>query len=223
MQAGLLSYKLCDRNYECDGCPADLALRGGPAEPHREGVSISPLEFPDDRCYLAAHTWAGTIRTSRVRVGVDALAARFLRHLTSVILPSPASVLSRGQACCWIEDQGATVALPCPVDGPVLRVNRRLRSLPGLIAERPYGEGWLFEIAAERPERSLDGLIDAEAARRRAAEDMTRFREAVMAHRHQTKSDTVGPTLADGGEPPPDLREALGRAVYYGIVSKLLR
>jgi glycine cleavage system H protein len=29
MTAGLLSYRLCDREYDCDGCSLDAALRGG--------------------------------------------------------------------------------------------------------------------------------------------------------------------------------------------------
>ena len=33
---------------------------------------------------------------------------------------------------------------------------------------------------------------------------------------------TVGPTLADGGEPAQDLRRMLGSATYYGIVTRLL-
>jgi hypothetical protein len=29
MQAGNVDYKLCDREYECDECPFDQAIRGG--------------------------------------------------------------------------------------------------------------------------------------------------------------------------------------------------
>lgn len=31
MSAGLVAYKLCDRNFECEGCPFDLAMRGARA------------------------------------------------------------------------------------------------------------------------------------------------------------------------------------------------
>jgi hypothetical protein len=30
MSAGLVAYKLCDRGFECDGCPFDQAMRGSP-------------------------------------------------------------------------------------------------------------------------------------------------------------------------------------------------
>jgi hypothetical protein len=28
MEAGLVSYKICDRNFECESCPLDYGLRG---------------------------------------------------------------------------------------------------------------------------------------------------------------------------------------------------
>ncbi len=31
MLAGVLTYRLCARSHECDSCPLDRALRGGPA------------------------------------------------------------------------------------------------------------------------------------------------------------------------------------------------
>lgn len=37
MSAGLVAYKLCDRGFECDGCPFDQAMRGGTAAPARRG------------------------------------------------------------------------------------------------------------------------------------------------------------------------------------------
>ena len=37
MSAGLVAYKLCDRGFECDGCPFDQAMRG--ARPAPAGVS----------------------------------------------------------------------------------------------------------------------------------------------------------------------------------------
>ena len=33
MGAGLLRYRLCDREYDCEHCPLDAALRGAPAPP----------------------------------------------------------------------------------------------------------------------------------------------------------------------------------------------
>ena len=33
MSAGLVSYKLCDRDFDCGNCPLDAALRGNAAAP----------------------------------------------------------------------------------------------------------------------------------------------------------------------------------------------
>ena len=38
MSAGLVAYKLCDRGFECEGCPFDQAMRGArPALPRPAG------------------------------------------------------------------------------------------------------------------------------------------------------------------------------------------
>lgn len=35
MSAGLVAFKLCDREGECDGCPFDVAMRSPPSQPRR--------------------------------------------------------------------------------------------------------------------------------------------------------------------------------------------
>ena len=42
MSAGLVSFKLCDREGECEGCPFDLAMRGLPRDAAR--VRRSPSQ-----------------------------------------------------------------------------------------------------------------------------------------------------------------------------------
>lgn len=41
MSAGLVAFKLCDREGECEGCPFDLAMHG-PSRPSRDVVSERP-------------------------------------------------------------------------------------------------------------------------------------------------------------------------------------
>jgi hypothetical protein len=79
MSAGLVRYKLCDRDFDCERCPLDAALRGDAewreAEPTRADEPRRGLAFPDDRRYSDGHLWAFD-RGGIARAGVDALAAR---------------------------------------------------------------------------------------------------------------------------------------------------
>jgi glycine cleavage system H lipoate-binding protein len=63
MTAGILSYQLCERGFDCDRCPLDAALRmhfpsrrpaaaDAPPEPERRAL-------PPDRLYSRGHCWLG--------------------------------------------------------------------------------------------------------------------------------------------------------------------
>lgn len=54
MSAGLVSFKLCDREGECEACPFDLAMRGVSAEPGARDAHRALWPFPAD--------WTVTIR-----------------------------------------------------------------------------------------------------------------------------------------------------------------
>lgn len=224
MTAGLVAYKLCDRNFECDACPFDTAMLGGerrlaasqeaPAEP-------AAVEYPVDRVYSPAHAWAGVLDERRLRIGLDSFAAQLLRHMTGVILPPPGSTLSQDRVGCWITDEAETLSLPSPVSGTVLRVNHRLRAQPALVAGEPYGDGWLAEIGCEDAETALAGLLPAAEMKRRARADLQRLRDASI-EAIGTEVAAVGPTLPDGGEPLGDLIRIVGAKRYYLLVAGLL-
>lgn len=51
MSAGLVSFKLCDREGECEGCPFDRAMREPHGRPvrHRRPSAPTPARTPDRR------------------------------------------------------------------------------------------------------------------------------------------------------------------------------
>ena len=49
MSAGLVSFKLCDREGECEGCPFDRAMREPHGRPVRHRQSTTPACAPDRR------------------------------------------------------------------------------------------------------------------------------------------------------------------------------
>ena len=59
MTAGLVAYKLCDRDFDCEHCPLDAALRGDLRSlPHGVPLpSAYTATFPEDRLYSSGHLW----------------------------------------------------------------------------------------------------------------------------------------------------------------------
>lgn len=151
MDAGLVDYKLCDREYRCDGCPFDemIRLRGVPqtAPPLRyegrpempeipakvpdEGIefilekTIGPVNrqgLPGDRLYHLNHMWVYNDRVESVTVGVDHIAAHLLKPIVGVVLPQTPTHVEQDAPCIWIVMRDGTITLRSPVAGTVVRV-----------------------------------------------------------------------------------------------------
>lgn len=232
MSAGLVAYKLCDRNFECDGCPFDQAMRGVP--PRRTGLGETPAplaaaeplsaavagRFPGDRRYHPAHAWAERRPGGGVRIGIDSLFAALAGRPGAVVLAAAGSPLERGRSASWLVTRGELIPVPSPIDGTVRRRNERLAAEPGLAASDPYGEGWLLEaeVSGEDPDALL---LDAAAARRRAERRRAAFLAEAAALLEPGRR-AVGPTLPDGGLPLRDLEQMLGPGRYYRLAARHL-
>lgn len=231
MSAGLVAYKLCDRSYECEGCPFDQAMRGAVAPPERPPVSPPQRqraaaadgglgEFPDDRRYHPAHTWAQQRAGGRVRVGFDGFFAWLAGRAASLVLAAPGSRLEQGRVACWLADGAELLPVLSPVSGRVRRRNEALASSPGLAAADPYGEGWLLEVDGAGSGEQAGLLVAAEAGRRAGEQ-----REAFLTEAGRLLAsgrEVVGATLPDGGRRLADLAEMLGKARYYRLAARFL-
>ena len=79
MSAGLLTYRLCDRDFDCEGCPLDSALRRGDLLGNRDREALltpnrDADDFPEDRRYTTGHCWVQVIEGQdggKFRFGLD--------------------------------------------------------------------------------------------------------------------------------------------------------
>lgn len=224
MVAGLLSYRLCDRAYDCEHCPLDAAIRGaGPApSPAVEAPeSRPPWDIRDGLSYHRAYGWVAPGPERTDRWGVDGFTARLLDRVTAVILPATGTRVVRGTVACWAADDGDLVPLRSPLTGIVVRTNRALRADPSLLTLHPYDEGWLLEVERGEGQDESREWIDARERRARAAEQTRRMLRSARGYLHVDQA--IGPTAQDGGIPIPDLRRLLGRSRYHRLVGAVLR
>lgn len=216
MSAGLVSFKLCDREGECESCPFDRALRGLAPLPAEE--TLPAWRFPDDRRYSPGHGWAQLTGAGRLRLGVDAAVARLWDRPSGVILPALGSRLAAGETACWLQDGEEILPLSTPVAGTVVGRNARLLAEPGLVSRAPYDAGWLFEVEEGATAGSLLGPEEARDGAEAALADFQSAAGRALSH----GQERVGPTLQDGGEPLTDLRAMLGPSRYAELVRRAL-
>lgn len=224
MTAGIVAYKICDRDFDCEHCPLDAGLRGYErADAPIKGASPDAVrrefDFPDDRLYHPAHTWSRPLDAGRVTCGADAFAAWLLAHASSIILPAPGATLRQGGVAFWLVEEHRLFPLVSPVTGSVCRRNPRVQETPTLLSGSPYDEGWLLEVDCPDWDEQRGRLLDA----RRQREAALRQASALNRHvAHALESPVLGPTMADGGESRHP-RDVLGPQRFHRLVRHLLR
>lgn len=226
MSAGLLSYRLCDRELDCENCALDAALRGTDRQrPAGHDAALLNWAFPEDRRYHRGHLWAMVLGGGAVRCGLDAFAAELLEHAKSVVLPATGSHLQQGVTACWLGAESDLIPLCAPVSGTVVSGNVLVQSAPELLADAPYGEGWLMDVDCRVPAHEHDSLLTGSQMREQSDRQLAEFRKragVMMNQMSHGKRGDVGPTLADGGERLVDLRRILGADRYRRLVATFL-
>jgi glycine cleavage system H protein len=227
MGAGVLTYKLCDRDFDCDRCPLDAALRGDrSASVHRDTLlapNVDAEVFPEDRLYTINHLWVQAIegREDRLlRIGLDAFAAAVIGRCREVRLIVSEHALGQGEMICQLDTGLGVLSVGAPVRGVVVDANRHLANGASRLVTAPYEDGWLVTLAAT-DRGDLSRLQTAPEARKTARLDLQRFRRRV-ALQLLAEGGEVGRTLADGGEPIADLRQILGGPTYLDILREFI-
>jgi glycine cleavage system H protein len=225
MTAGVVTYKLCDRGFDCEHCPFDAALRGRAETvfPGRRTPPgrLSPWSFPEERVYTSGHLWVAEQGPAPavLRLGLDAFAAVLLGRLRRMRWPPADRVLVLGESACELDLDAGLLPLATPVAARMRRGNPTLESDPHLALVSPYEAGWLVEIEPEETAELPPGL-DAGQAREQARLDLRHFRRRVALALLDDHS--VGPTLPDGGVPLTDLGQILGGPRYLALLRELI-
>lgn len=240
VSAGVLSYRPCDREYECEGCPLYQALRGGDAravaasDTMALATGLAGVEDPAgrylaelgagctlhlDRAYNAEGLWLASEPSGEIDIGLDDYTLRLLQPVDDVVLPRPGVWLTHMAPCAWVNRGRLAIALHCPLAGEVVEVHQR----PDLKAPRNADGAearWWFRINPHESVAAAAGLYRGEAL-------LSWFLGRVQAVREQVsavvtpQAGITGPTLNDGGIPAQNLDMVIGRERFEALVGRL--
>ncbi len=229
MSAGLLSYWLCDRAYECDSCPLDSALRKKPVRASADhgvgsggSTGANPEVLRGDRLYSSAHCWTMKMRPGLVRIGLEPGLCSALSVPHAIIFPPLGQSYEEGQTCLWIVAEGGIYPLESPVSGTVKRTNTFLVAAPHLLSCDPFDQGWLLELEIRPEDASFEDLMTADQAASKYEEKRCRLASLVSRALHGNNPQ-VGVTLADGGQSLRHHADVLGSDRYFSFVRRVYR
>jgi glycine cleavage system H protein len=123
--------------------------------PLLSATSVEGILVPDQMRYHPGHTWILEERPGVARVGADALAVRVLGRVDKIELPKAGRWVRQGQKAFTFWTGSEKVELVSPVEGEVVEVNSDAAKDPSILANDPYGRGWLIKVNV--PERETVG------------------------------------------------------------------
>jgi glycine cleavage system H protein len=210
MDAGVVSFKLCERDLDCDSCPLDRALRGLEDRPVRseapereEGeyleVQTAP-HLPVFRLqrrffYSPWHVWLSVESRGNLRVGLDDFAQQLLGPIYLVSLPEPGTVLSLRHPLVSVTNQLAVFSLRTPVEGRVVWTNGQLAGRPSLVNRAPHTLGSLMLVEPKDLQTTLRGLRYGEQAQKWLTHESQNLAAALSEMLQEQRPRAVGETL----------------------------
>ena len=111
--------------------------------------------------YAKTHEWAdvdGDVAT----IGITDFAVQQLTDLVYIELPDVGVGFGAGEAFGEVESVKAVSDLYAPLGGEVIEVNKSLLDDPAILAEDPFGKGWLIKLKIA-DSAALEGLLDRAA------------------------------------------------------------
>lgn len=125
-------------------------------------VDLARLPVPPSGTYeIPHHSWVRRVEGGTVLVGVDPFVLKCCGAVTEIELPMEEDELVQGAAFGKLlaDDSRVPIRLWCPISGDVKATNARAVQNPSLVAEDPYGNGWLLKIKPSRLEEDLQALV----------------------------------------------------------------
>lgn len=119
------------------------------------------MTSPKDLKYTKTHEWA-KIDGETATIGITQFAVSQINEVIFLELFQKGKVVSANQPFGSIESVKAVFDLNSPVNGTVVETNQPAVEKPELIAQDPYGAGWMVKVQLTGA-NTLDHLMDAAA------------------------------------------------------------
>ena len=239
MQAGIVDYKLCDRDYDCEQCPFDSAIQGNHssrplsrpgsltfrsqpvdhAEKKPTGhLSVTGVELSPSLFYHQSHTWARVEEAGRVRTGVDDFGQRLLGRLYRVSLPAVGDEVKPGHRCWSLTHKAGETSFEAPFAGFVKETNQQLLQCPALLNRDPYGLGWTVVIEPYDLKGSLNNLMFGAHVHEWSEREFNTLSTLVNQF-HSKSINSSEPTFCDGGLLTTEWHAGLSSEQIRAIIS----
>lgn len=135
-------------------------------------AEIEGYGMPDELYYTKDHTWARVEDDGTVTSGIDAYGGTAVGEIEFIDLPLEDDEFDAGDAFGSIESAKWVGGLIMPVSGTVIEVNPEIEENLELLADDPYGEGWMIKIQPSDMDNDLAALYHGDSVEDWFVKDM---------------------------------------------------
>ncbi|MDI6804713.1 MAG: hypothetical protein QME58_12875 [Bacteroidota bacterium] len=240
MSAGVVSYKLCDLEFDCEHCAYDRIIRSkisseivngnyktsniGKIVNYSDQAKMLIDKLIDSEINPTYYYSKNHIRLSKdedgaVSIGIDILLAKILNYINCIVMMPVGEFVRQRKSFCWLIQKGRTLTLYSPISGTVVQNNALLLNSPDLIRTTDLQKSWLSKIRLNKDSRLEDFYTGEEAQvwfQKELKRTKDNFYEIIEKQRILTS-----PTQFDGGIFSSSLSEILPNDEYWKILRNL--
>ncbi|MGB9663485.1 MAG: hypothetical protein ACPL25_01005 [Ignavibacteria bacterium] len=216
MECGYVEYKLCDRDFDCENCLFDKAMKSEKEKKDQTGE----MRFKQNVNRLkitANHLWLiqdGNIFT----IGLDDFAKKFFDAGCSILFPIVGSQLFVGKTFLWIIGSFGAIGFQSPISGSVIWINEKIKNNPLLLFEEDGFAIELLKIESE-DKQFVSKVYDYGEYKILVYQDNLLVREFLL---KKNEMEGLGhSTLPDGGEVKADFLKALSNQEFVQLLKLL--
>jgi len=228
MMAGVISYKLCNRNYLCETCPLHLELSSTATDenfPRIDAEKISesrPPMFRGPLFYHPDHIWVRVEGPRNVVIGLDDFIVKLLSTVKCIDMPRPDEAVRLGEYIAVVMQDLHSFPITCPISGRVQGLNSRLQKDPQSLVEDSMNSGWMLSIAPDDLQSELKYLMTGRRAIEWRQREIDKL-ETMINTLGPEERRSLGPVLQDGKPRLESLSKIVGPEKYYKIVLSFMQ
>ena len=233
MTSGIISYKLCNYNYNCEECMFDRVMRNEEAamvrHPEVDAALAADLYLIERKTktidgslfYHKSHCWVKVNASDEIVVGITNILLRLIYGIKTIILPKNGDLIRRDECFGHIIQDKHIVPLLSPATGEVVAINEILLNQPDVLLKENE-RLWIIKIKPENLEKDLRLMFFGSRAIDWYKEKEKYLSEAIHAfYSISGKLPELGQTMQDGGEFILNPSDMLAPDQYYSLLEKL--
>lgn len=185
-------------------------------------LSKEKIKIPGGLFFSRNHTWAHLERSGLAKIGLDDLLIQITGSVDIRFLRDAGEEIMKGDLILEMKQQDKTLRIFSPVSGKISRANADVLEDDGILAEDPYGKGWLYEITPTAWVKETHTFFMAEEALEWSVREFDKFRDFIARSSAKHSPEPSYVILQDGGEMADHVLSVLPAEVWDDFQQEFL-